>query len=69
MAGLIPALKSKVTGTEGGFEELLIKARFEEAKLRDLGPSKKPSESPATSGRPNPNPNPKPDESPQQWRT
>ena len=51
VAGLIPALKPKVAGTEGGFEELLIKARFEEAKLRDLGPSMKPSESPATSGR------------------
>ena len=49
VAGLIPALKPKVAGTEGGFEELLIKARFEEAKLRDLGPPKKPSESPTTS--------------------
>ena len=51
VAGLIPALKPKVAGTEGGFEELLIKPRFEEAKLRDLGQSKKPSESSATPGR------------------
>ena len=50
VAGLIPALKPKVAGTEGGFEELLVKARFEEAKLCDLGPPKKPSESPTTSG-------------------
>ena len=47
VAGLIPALKAKVAGAEGGFEELLVKARFEEAKLRDLRPTKKQSESPA----------------------
>ena len=36
VAGLNPALKSKVTGVEGDFEQLLVKARFEEAKLREL---------------------------------
>ena len=49
VAGLIPALKSKVAGTEGGFDEVLVKARFEEAKLRDLSqkqPPRKPTESP-----------------------
>lgn len=44
VAGLLPELKSKVAGSEGGFELLLVKARFEEAKLRDLSPSpKKPT--------------------------
>lgn len=38
MAGLLPSLKSKVAGTEGEFEEILIKARFKEAKLHDLRP-------------------------------
>ena len=50
VAGLNPVLKPKVAGTEGEFEALLVKARFEEAKLRDLGPSKKSSESTATPG-------------------
>ena len=35
-AGLLPELKRKVTGTKGKLEQLLIKARFEEAKLREL---------------------------------
>jgi len=35
-AGLLPTLRSKVAGVEGNFEQLLVKARFEEAKLRDL---------------------------------
>ena len=33
-AGLLPSLRSKVAGVEGSFEQLLVKARFEEAKLR-----------------------------------
>ena len=37
VAGLLPDIKIKVAGTEGSFETLLTKARFEEAKLRDLG--------------------------------
>ena len=36
VSGLKPELKSKVVGFEGSFEQLLVKARFEEAKLRDL---------------------------------
>lgn len=33
VAGLHNALKSKVDGMEGGFDEVLVKAHFEEAKL------------------------------------
>lgn len=47
VAGLLPDLKSKVAGTEGDFDQLLVKARFEEAKLRDLSPSQK-KKTPAT---------------------
>ena len=36
VAGLRPSLKTRIAGIEGEFEELLVKARFEEAKLRDL---------------------------------
>ena len=36
VAGLLPDIKSKVAGVEGNLEELLTKARFEEAKLREL---------------------------------
>lgn len=36
MAGLRPEIKCKVFGVEGEFGGLLVKARFEEAKLRDL---------------------------------
>ena len=35
-AGLLPHLKAKIAGQEGTFEELLTKARFEEAKYRDI---------------------------------
>jgi len=35
-AGLLPTLCSKVAGVEGNFEQLLVKACFEEAKLRDI---------------------------------
>ena len=38
VAGLLPDIRIKVAGTEGTFDQLLMKARFEEAKLRDLGP-------------------------------
>ena len=34
VAGLIPVLKTMVAGTDGKFEEILVKARFEEAKRR-----------------------------------
>ena len=36
VAGLKPNLKSKLAGVEGTFDQLLVKARFEEAKARDL---------------------------------
>ena len=36
VAGLKPNLKSKPAGVEGTFDQLLVKARFEEAKAHDL---------------------------------
>ena len=36
VAGLRPVLKAKLAGSEGKLEQLLLKARFEEAKIRDL---------------------------------
>ena len=33
---LLPEIKSKVAGVEGDLERLLTKARFEEAKIREL---------------------------------
>ena len=36
IAGLCSDLKSKVVGVEGSLEQLLLKARFEEAKKREL---------------------------------
>jgi len=39
VAGLLPDIKIKIAGTEGSFETLLTKARFEEAKLWELGKS------------------------------
>ena len=37
LAGLHPELKGKLAGQEGTFDQLLARARFEEAKLRDFG--------------------------------
>ena len=37
--GLKQEIKIKVAGAEGTFEQLLSKAKFEEAKLRDIGNS------------------------------
>jgi len=36
VTSLLPHLKSKLAGSDGRFEELLTKARFEEAKYRDV---------------------------------
>ena len=36
-AGLRQEIKVEVAGAEGTFEQLLTKAKFEEAKLRDMG--------------------------------
>ena len=38
VSGLLPELKAKVAGAEGTFDQLWIKARFEEAKLKELTP-------------------------------
>ena len=38
IAGLVPALKSKVAGIDGGCNEALVIALFEEVELRDLNP-------------------------------
>ena len=40
VAGLCQKLKTKVAGCEGNFEQLLTRARFEEAKFRELAPRK-----------------------------
>ena len=42
VAGLTQALRTKVAGVEGNFDQLLVKARFEEAKIRDLSPRVNP---------------------------
>ena len=39
VAGLKPKIRLKVAGHEGSFEQLLMKAWLEEAKLRDLQPT------------------------------
>lgn len=49
VAGLKPNLKSKLAGIECTFDQLLVKARFEEAKLRELSTVK-----PKTSSRDSP---------------
>ena len=38
VAGLTLALSTKVAGVKGNFDQLLVKARSEEAKIRDLSP-------------------------------
>ena len=43
VAGLRDKLKSKLVGRSGSFEELLCKARFEEARLREMEASDKPT--------------------------
>ena len=54
VAGLKPNFKSKLAGVEGTFDQLLVKARFEEAKLRDLstGASTTTKTQRTTSGNP-----------------
>ena len=37
VVGLLPDIKAKIVGSEGYFNQLLLKARFEEVKLRELG--------------------------------
>ena len=38
VAGLTLALRTIVAGVKENFDQLLIKARFEEANIRDLSP-------------------------------
>ena len=42
VSGLCSGIRSRVIGIEGSFEQLLSRARFEEAKLRDIGDSTTP---------------------------
>ena len=37
VVGLLPDIKAKIVGSEGNFNQLLLQARFEEVKLRELG--------------------------------
>ncbi len=37
VAGVRSSIKTKLAGSEGSLEQLLVRARFEEAKFRDLG--------------------------------
>ena len=48
VARLLLELKGKVAGGEGVFEQLLVKAHFEEAKLRDLNTSNRKAQQPTT---------------------
>ena len=34
---LLPDIKSKIVGSKGNFNQFLLKTRFEEVKLRELG--------------------------------
>ncbi len=52
VSGLRPELKSRIVGLEGNLETLLTRARFEEAKLRDLPqPTSKTATNPRDRGR------------------
>lgn len=46
IAGLHPELKKKLIGVEGLLEELILKARFEEAKGREFAVEKDWNEAP-----------------------
>ena len=55
VAGLRPHLQAKVVGMEGGLDQLVLKARFEEAKSKELtaarpGAATKPNKGSAPSG-------------------
>ena len=58
VAGLSNHLKAKLVGREGTFEELLAKARFEEARVKELSQEKKHTQqtNPPPTTRKNPNP-------------
>ena len=40
VAGLCPSLQAKIVGMEGDMDQLVLKARFEEAKSKELSSSK-----------------------------
>ena len=73
ISGLRPSLKAKVVGTEGNLDQILVKARFEEAKARELALTrgnqvpKKPQEN-STSKTPSRDVNPKPTTSKGDWK-
>ena len=50
ISGLRPAVKRKVTGSEGDFQQLLVKARFEEARLKELSAPNKTNGNKAPGG-------------------
>ena len=53
MIGLLPDIKAKIVGSEGDFNQLLLKARFEEVKLRELGIIQSSPPVSVTQNRPN----------------
>ena len=52
VAGLSSVLRSKIAGMEGTFDELLIWARFEEAKICDLLLAQNSSRAPRVQTKP-----------------
>ena len=50
--GLRPELKVKLAGSDGTFDQLLAKARFQEARLRDVPPTKGSQVQPRSSSHP-----------------
>ena len=48
VTGLRPELKRKLIGVDGSLEQLVLKARFEEAKIREFANEKSKSQIPAS---------------------
>ena len=48
VTGLRPELKRKLIGVDGSLEELVVKARFEEAKIREFTKEKSKSQIPGS---------------------
>ena len=53
VVGLLPDIKTKIVGSEGDFNQLLFKARFEEVKLCELGVIQSPPPISVTQDTPN----------------
>ena len=64
ITGLGSDLKRKLIGTEGSLEELVLKARFEEAKIRELVGDKPRTSVPTRTQRPVSGPGPSPTSAP-----